>query len=246
MPQPEADIRERPTLSANRRRSVIVWGAIAASVLVHLLAAGTAVLAPRLIQADTPPAEPGTVELLMEERKGTQAATAGDEARRASQEQADAQAAPQQAMPETRTQAEVATPSQDTGEQPQRPQPPAASAKQALVMDFSGTDSPSDAKVMDDRVVPATVDDRFRNRPPEYPDAAAARGQQGTVVVLIHVSENGVPRGVELLQSSGYKLLDDSAIRAVGKWHFRPAIRDGRAEPFDLPFSFAFEGKSQW
>ncbi len=201
---------------------------------MHLLAAGSAVLAPRLIPADKPPADQGTIELLMEERKGTEAAAAGEPA----QQQ---QTTSSQAMTRADDPTEAAAQNTDTGTQQPR-SPAAASAKQALVMDFSGTDSPSNATVAGDKIVPASLDNRFRNRPPDYPPEAAMHGHQGRVVVLIHVSENGIPRSIEMEESSGYRSLDEAVIRAVKKWHFRPAIRDGRAEPFDMPFSFVFEG----
>jgi protein TonB len=86
-------------------------------------------------------------------------------------------------------------------------------------------------------------DDRFRNRPPAYPPEAEMRGEHGSVDVLIHVSESGIATGADVTQSSGVASLDRAALAAVLKWHFRPAIRDGRGVPFDMPFRFVFEDR---
>jgi len=44
-----------------------------------------------------------------------------------------------------------------------------------------------------------------------------------------------------VLVSSGYDILDQAAVTAVRKWHFRPAMQEGRSIPFDMPFRFIFE-----
>lgn len=50
-----------------------------------------------------------------------------------------------------------------------------------------------------------------------YPDAAVQRQQQGTCLLRITVDRKGNIVDVELLESSGYRALDDEAIRAVRK-----------------------------
>ena len=109
------------------------------------------------------------------------------------------------------------------------------------MFDLAGTDSDSNAIALGNQIVPAMKDDRFRNRPPIYPTDAQTLGQNGTVVVLIHVSENGVATGADVVESSGFEVLDRAAVTAVLKWHFRPAMRDGRTVAFDMPFRFVFE-----
>ncbi len=89
--------------------------------------------------------------------------------------------------------------------------------------------------------MPASPDDRFRNRPPIYPYQAAARGEHGSVLLLIHVSDAGFATGVDVVESSGVALLDRAASDAVRKWRFRPALQEGRAVPFNMPFRFVFE-----
>jgi protein TonB len=119
------------------------------------------------------------------------------------------------------------------------PEPPRS--QEAPVFDLAGTDSDSNAIALGNQIVPAMKDDRFRNRPPIYPTDAQTLGQNGTVVVLIHVSENGVATGADVVESSGFEVLDRAAVTAVLKWHFRPAMRDGRTVAFDMPFRFVFE-----
>lgn len=125
--------------------------------------------------------------------------------------------------------------------QPAPAQPPPARSQQAPVFDLAGTESESNAVALGGHILPASPDDRFRNRPPIYPVEAEMRGEHGMVVVMIHVSEGGVASSVDVAQSSGVAVLDQAAVDAVRKWRFRPALRQGRAVPFDMPFRFVFE-----
>jgi protein TonB len=120
-------------------------------------------------------------------------------------------------------------------------QPMLPRTQEAPVFDLEGTDSESNAIVMGGHVLPAMPDDRFRNRPPIYPIEAQIHNEHGSVVVLIHVSENGLATGADVLESSGVEILDQAALIAVRKWHFRPAMKGGQAVPFDYPFRFVFE-----
>jgi periplasmic protein TonB len=126
--------------------------------------------------------------------------------------------------------------------QPAQPTPPTPPKTQdAPVFDLTGTESESNAQVLGGHVLPASPDDRFRNRPPIYPREAAVRGEHGSVLLMIHVSESGFATGADVVESSGVSSLDQAATTAVLKWHFRPALQDGRAVPFDMPFRFVFE-----
>ena len=135
-------------------------------------------------------------------------------------------------------------PDEESG-MPPRSQAASAAApprsQQAPVFDLAGTESESNAIVFGARVLPAMRDDRFRNRPPPYPVEAQIRGEHGSVLVVIHVAENGLATGADVEESSGFDLLDRAAVAAVQKWHFRPALKAGRAVPFDMPFRFIFQ-----
>ena len=67
------------------------------------------------------------------------------------------------------------------------------------------------------------------NPPPRYPKQARRRKLQGTVTVLVDVDERGVATKIVIQSSSGHKILDREAERAVRNWRFVPAKRDGRA-----------------
>jgi protein TonB len=69
------------------------------------------------------------------------------------------------------------------------------------------------------------------NPAPRYPEQARRRGREGTVLVEADVDERGVPAAVRVLRSSGFGILDDAAVEAVGKWRFRPARSTGKTMP---------------
>ena len=75
---------------------------------------------------------------------------------------------------------------------------------------------------------------------PNYPRASVRLGEEGTVVVRIHLAEDGAVSEVELAQSSGFRRLDESALEAVRRWRFRPATREGRAVPFRFEHAVEF------
>jgi len=53
--------------------------------------------------------------------------------------------------------------------------------------------------------------------------------ETGKVVVRVFVDEQGLPREVQLSQSSGFARLDDSAVAAVRKSRFKPYVENGTA-----------------
>ena len=80
------------------------------------------------------------------------------------------------------------------------------------------------------------------NPTPIYPDEARRRAEHGTVVLRIHVTADGSVEGVEVARSSGFDLLDDSAIETVRtRWRFIAARRDGVAVESwcEVPIRFA-------
>ncbi|MDN3566636.1 energy transducer TonB, partial [Paeniroseomonas aquatica] len=80
-------------------------------------------------------------------------------------------------------------------------------------------------------VTPPGIADGIRNPDPEYPAASQARGEQGVVTVLLHITATGSVEEVEVVRTSGYAALDEAARRAVQRWRFRPATRGGLAIP---------------
>ena len=49
----------------------------------------------------------------------------------------------------------------------------------------------------------------------KYPELAALSGLQGTLYIQFDIMKDGSLGGLELLKSSGYKILDDEALRAI-------------------------------
>ena len=65
---------------------------------------------------------------------------------------------------------------------------------------------------------------------PTYPTMALRRAQEGRVLLRVLVDELGRPAQVSVEQSSGFRLLDESALKIVqSRWHFVPAQRNGVA-----------------
>jgi len=243
---------------------LVSLGLHAASVTAAWLLLRTPV--PVAALAPDPPAE---VQLVMEEHKGdlgpTRQPAASQPSPPAPQDQtpppqppAEAKAtAPAAVQPTPATEPAAASEQQpgpapetadkvtaDASPEPQTtpeatPAPPAASP--APVISLQGTDSPSDARAFGDHIIPAKPDAVFHNRPPEYPEEAAQNGQQGTVVVLIHVSPTGTAASVDLIRSSGYVPLDRAAQLAVSRWRFLPAVKDGQPVASDMTMGFIFD-----
>ena len=75
---------------------------------------------------------------------------------------------------------------------------------------------------------------------PVVPVEARRARIQGTVVLAVTVSPQGVPSAVDVIRSSGHVLLDRAAEEAVWQWRFDPARRGGVpvAERIAIPISF--------
>ncbi len=67
-----------------------------------------------------------------------------------------------------------------------------------------------------------------QNKKPVYPLLARKRGWQGTVILEVTISPDGLPLEIVLLKSSSYALLDKSALKAVQSWCFTPALNNGQ------------------
>jgi len=63
------------------------------------------------------------------------------------------------------------------------------------------------------------------NPPPDYPSQAVRQGWQGTVLLRVRVLQSGSVESVEVVKSSGKKVLDDAAIATVQRWMFAPSTR---------------------
>lgn len=87
-----------------------------------------------------------------------------------------------------------------------------------------------------DRPLPELI----QSPPPVYPQTAVDRRWEGTVLLRLAVTAEGRVGEVEIIESSGHRVLDGEAARAVRAWRFVPALRDGRpvASFVRLPIRF--------
>jgi protein TonB len=77
---------------------------------------------------------------------------------------------------------------------------------------------------------------------PEYPTSLRQKGVAGLVVVKVTVDEKGKPADVAVAKSTNDQL-DVYATRAVQRWTFKPAKKDGIAttSTVTIPIQFSLE-----
>lgn len=105
----------------------------------------------------------------------------------------------------------------------------------------SGAAKPSEVAGQNGVSIPARY--AASNRKPAYPYLSRRQEEQGTVLLRVLVTAEGRTGDVRLTRSSGYPLLDDSALAAVRDWRFQPASVNNApvaewyqvAIPFKLP-----------
>lgn len=67
-----------------------------------------------------------------------------------------------------------------------------------------------------------------QQRSPRYPFTARRKGWEGVVILLVKLEADGGVKEVGVLESSGYDLLDYEAVKAVSKWRYELAYKDGK------------------
>jgi len=82
------------------------------------------------------------------------------------------------------------------------------------------------------------------NPRPDYPITLRQRGIEGTVWLRVRVDRSGLPEQIILFKTSGYRLFDEAALRAVARWRFRPARSNGQylASWVEFPVRFILQG----
>ena len=93
-------------------------------------------------------------------------------------------------------------------------------------------------------VTPPRSDAAYLNNPrPAYPLAARRRGDQGTVLLRVLVTAEGLAASVGLEKSSGHSSLDEAALATVKSWRFVPARQGGQAieVPYVVPIVFKLD-----
>lgn len=74
-----------------------------------------------------------------------------------------------------------------------------------------------------------------------YPRVSRELGEAGTVRVKVLVDEQGRPKEIELLRSSGFPRLDQEAMRAMRGARFQPYVEDGVPRAVWAPAQLTFD-----
>jgi periplasmic protein TonB len=75
---------------------------------------------------------------------------------------------------------------------------------------------------------------------PNYPSASASAGEQGYVVLGVLIDVHGAVSKVDLVQSSGYRELDEAALHAIRQWTFAVEGKMPQATPTWTKIAFGF------
>ncbi|MDB9822981.1 energy transducer TonB [Deltaproteobacteria bacterium] len=104
-------------------------------------------------------------------------------------------------------------------------------------------EGPQDNNISDIGVVLEAVPLYKRNPLPNYPRTARKRGYQGTVVLSVLVDERGLVKNLWVFESSGYRLLDNAAIKTVSEWLFEPGMKGNQKVEMwvQVPVQFELE-----
>lgn len=104
---------------------------------------------------------------------------------------------------------------------------------------------PTPVPKLEDVYIPPDSNAAYLNNPkPVYPMIAQRRGWEGTTLLEVRVSATGKPLFVRVKVSSGYKVLDDTAVKIVQEaYRFEPARRNGEKveATVELPMRFALD-----
>jgi len=78
------------------------------------------------------------------------------------------------------------------------------------------------------------------NKLPPYPRLARQLNQEGQVILSVEIDAKGLARDIKIVKSSGYKLLDDAAVKTVKGWIFIPATKNGQpvSSQVEIPVRF--------
>ena len=85
---------------------------------------------------------------------------------------------------------------------------------------------------------------RYReNTHPAYPLIARIRGHEGIVILSVEIFTDGSVGSLKIKKSSGYTVLDKSALEAVKTWKFEPGRKTGKPVIMwvDVPVKFVLK-----
>jgi|GEM_PF-6637340 len=108
---------------------------------------------------------------------------------------------------------------------------------------ISTTASVSPKSVQSIVTLPSTKATASNNTPPQYPKLSRRLKEKGIVQLQLTVKRDGRVAEISVHTSSGYKRLDEAALKAVQSWRYEPATKDGL--PIDYvylqPIEFALQ-----
>ncbi|WP_394203122.1 TonB family protein [Shewanella waksmanii] len=127
---------------------------------------------------------------------------------------------------------------------PAEPLQPVTDTKQSTTPDLevAHNQAASDAKqgVTQQNVILSSPTFATPPAQPHYPKKARKRGLQGTATIEVMFNQYGEQLSLELVDSSGYRLLDKAALAAVEKWQFAaPQPQTAYAYTVRVPIKFA-------
>jgi periplasmic protein TonB len=161
------------------------------------------------------------------EREAAQAAAAEEAARRRAAEPAATAATPA-ATPGASTAAapDSAGASPSTASTGAGSRPAAASATPEAAPAAPSTTAPAAAAPAGGETRDAVL---VKSVPPQYPNAALRRRQEGWVQVEFTVTSSGAVANARVLDADPPRTFDRAALDAVQRWSFNPAMRNGAA-----------------
>jgi len=208
---------------------------IALSIVVHLIAAGAAVISPLLATDELPAPRTATEFIQVIARPEPPPPPRPRVTARPSVEQPRADAAPR-TVPDGIAPEPIATPPADA--------PPVDGG---LISFGAGDSGLVDADPPPPPLPAAPVRVGGNIRPPQkvtdvapvYPQLARLAHVEGVVILEAVIGEDGAVRDVRILRS--IPLLDDAAKEAVRQWRFTPTLLNGEAVPVVMTVTVAFK-----
>ena len=74
---------------------------------------------------------------------------------------------------------------------------------------------------------------------PEYPIGFVIHGAKGRGLYRLNINpKSGLVDEVKIVKSTGYRELNELAVKALLQWQFRP----GTASPLEVPVDFSIQG----
>jgi TonB family protein len=183
-----------------------------------------------------------------EDRKKQEQAKLDEEQKKAAQQQQQDQEkeepAPVTSEPQATKVAEAPAPTAQTPvqEQPKvQAPPPQETPKPAANPPEAPKSTVKDGDLVD--LTPEVVKPELVNRTnPLYPPAAHLKKVEGTVILSVLVSENGSVSDVKVLRGAGGTSgLNESAVSAVKKWKFKPAVKEGKRVKVWVTYPIVFK-----